>query len=317
MTDSFGDVTGEYQALHNSSGLVADAHELVTVSGPDARSFLDSLLSQDLTELADGDVVRSLLLGPRGKLRASMWVGRAGDVFHLATDAGSGANVQEDLLRFKLRVDAEVAASEPMLDLVGPESAAVLATAGLPAPIGLTPTSDGVVVRAPLGHLDRFFVPVAARQALLQAGAEVVGTLAATAVRVEMGEPRMGRDMDGSTIPQETPLVDQAVSFEKGCFLGQELVARIDTRGHVNRHLRGVVISENSLPPEGAGIWSGEDEVGELTSVSESLRVGAPIGLALIRKEVMPGQEVEIRWTGGSVGGKVRDLPLLQKNIVA
>ena len=317
MTDSFGDVTGEYQALHESSGLVADAHELVIVSGPDAGGFLDSLLSQDLTGMNSGDVVRSLLLGPRGKLRAPLWVGLLGDAFQLVADLGSGTQVQEDLLRFRLRVDVEVADPQPMLDLIGPDSAMVLAGASLPVPAGAAAWADGVAIRAPLGHVDRFYVPDAAREALLAAGARLVGDLAATAVRVEMGEPRMGRDIDESTIPQETPLVEEAVSFEKGCFLGQELVARIDSRGHVNRHLRGIVISENSLPPEKAEIWSDNDMVGELTSVSESLRVGAPIGLGLVRREVLPGDSVEIRWAGGKVGAEIRDLPLLQKHIVA
>lgn len=317
MSDSFGDVTGEYEALHASSGLVVDAHELVAVSGPDARSFLDSLLSQDLTGIGSGDVVRSLLLGPRGKLRAPLWVGQLDGVFHLATDPGAGAHVQEDLLRFKLRVAVDVADPQPMLDLIGPGSATVLTDAGFPVPTGVAGSGGGLAMRAPLGHIQRFFLLASAREALLQAGARPAGDLAATAVRVEMGEARMGRDIDESTIPQETPLVEEAVSLEKGCFLGQELVARIDSRGHVNRHLRGLVISENSLPPEKAEIWSGNDKVGELTSVSESLRVGAPIGLGLVRREVLPGEKVEIRWAGGSAEAEVRDLPLLQKHIVA
>ncbi len=311
MSESFGDVTGEYQALHVGSGLVSGAHELVSVSGADAGTFLDSLLSQDLTGLGDGDVVRSLLLEPRGKLRASLWVGLLDGAYYLVADTGSGADLEHDLLRFKLRVDVEVLSPVPVLDLIGPQAEATLDRGGLPAPVGIAGCFDGVAVRALLGHLPRFFLPEAARDQLLEAGALPVGGLAATAVRVEMGEPRVGRDVDDSTIPQETPLVADAVSLDKGCFLGQELVARIDSRGHVNRHLRGVVIAENSIPPERAEIWSGDQKVGELTSVSESLGVGAPIGLGLVRREVDPGDSVEIRWQGGSVVGTVRALPLL------
>ncbi len=317
MTDSFGDVTGEYQALHARSGLVGGEHELVLVEGADAGSFLDSLLSQDLTGLRPGEVVRSLLLEPRGKLRASLWVGLLDDVYHLVADAGSGADVESDLLRFKLRVEVEVASPIPLLDLIGPDSEPTLEAAGLATPSGIGGSLGAAVVRGPLGHLPRFFLPKGAGDQLVAAGARPVGRLAATAVRVEMGEPRVGRDIDSSTIPQETPLVAEAVSFEKGCFLGQELVGRIDSRGHVNRHLRGVVIAENSIPPESAEIWSGDQKVGELTSVSESLGVGAPIGLALVRREVGPGESVEIRWQGGAVDAEVRDLPLLQKHIVA
>lgn len=318
MTDSYGDVTGEYQALHDGCGLVADAHELVAVAGPDAGSFLDSLLSQDLTGLTDGQIVRSLLLEPRGKLRAPLWVGLIDSVFQLATEPDSGEIVAGDLLRFKLRVDVEIAAPVPMFDLIGPGAEAVLVAAGLPAPVGIAVAAAGPVVRAPLGHMTRFLVPSGSRESLESAGARPVGDLAATAVRVEMGEPRMGRDLDEATIPQETPLVESAVSFDKGCFLGQELLARIDSRGgRVNRHLRGVVITDNVLPPEKAEIWLGNDQVGVLSSVSESLQVGAPVGLGLVHREVTPGALVEIRWPDGSVGAEVRDLPLLQNHISA
>ena len=120
----------------------------------------------------------------------------------------------------------------------------------------------------------------------------------------------MGIDVDRDTIPQETGLVPEAVSFTKGCFLGQELVARIDSRGRVNRHLRGVTIGENVLPPEGATLWQGGAGVGKLSSVGESLALRAPVALAMVRREVEPGEEVEIRWEGGGTRGTVRPLPL-------
>ena len=100
------------------------------------------------------------------------------------------------------------------------------------------------------------------------------------------------------------------MSFTKGCYLGQELVSRIETRGHVNRHLRGVVITRNVLPPEGAQVWSVERAVGTLTSVSESPGIGAPIGLAMLRREVTPGDEVVVRWEGGETPAIVRALPM-------
>jgi folate-binding protein YgfZ len=300
--DSFGDVTGEYQALHGSAGLVPGAHVAVRVAGPDAETFLDSLLSQDLGGLTDGTVVRSLLLGPRGKLRALLSVARYGDEFLLVSDAEVGSSVVEDLTRFKLRVRLEIGEPEAVLDLIGPESEGIVdrldAGAGVRA------------LGAPLGWLSRFFI--LGREDVAPE-APPVGHLAYTAVRVEMGEPVMGRDVDENTIPQEAGVVDDSVSFTKGCYLGQELVARIDSRGHVNRHLRGLVLVENALPPEGAAVFAGDAEVGTITSVAESLQVGAPIGLGLIRREVEPGTPVEIRWDGGSAAAEVRSLPLLQR----
>ncbi len=301
--DSYGDVTGEYQAIHGAAGVIDSAHQLVRVVGPDAESFLDSLLSQDLAGLVDGVVVRSLLLGPRGKLRALLWVSRFGEEFILVTDLVAAASVVTDLTRFKLRVELEIGQPEPVVDLVGPEAPTVLAAAVLDRPDRGLP--------APLGKLPRFLVPGADTHELVAAGARPIGRLAYAAVRVEMGEPAMGEDVDESTIPQEAGVVAESVSFTKGCFLGQELVARIDSRGHVNRNLRGLVLAENALPPSGAEVVSGEATVGTITSVSESLLVGAPVGLGLIRREVEPGTQVEIRWPGGQANAEVRALPLL------
>ena len=301
--ESYGDVTGEYQAIRNAAGVIDAQHQVVRVAGPDAESFLDSLLSKHLIELEDEKVVRSLLLGPRGKLRALLWVVRFGEEFLLVADAEAAASVVADLARFKLRVDLEIFQPEPVLDLVGPAATDILATAELGAASRALP--------APLGDLSRFFVVGSGIDELVNAGARPAGRLAYTAVRVEMGEPTMGEDVDESTIPQEAGVVAESVSFTKGCYLGQELVARIDSRGHVNRHLRGVVLAENALPPTGAEVVAGDMVVGAITSVSESLLVGAPIGLGLIRREVDPGTEVEIRWPGGSAKAEIRTLPLV------
>ncbi|MFQ5948828.1 MAG: YgfZ/GcvT domain-containing protein, partial [Acidimicrobiia bacterium] len=142
------------------------------------------------------------------------------------------------------------------------------------------------------------------------AGARPAGSLAITAVRVEAGEPKMGVDVDERTIPQEAGLTDAAVAFDKGCFLGQELVARIDSRGRVNRHLRGIVIGESVLPPASAELVVEDKVVGTISSVAESLELRAPVALGLVRREVEPGDEVEVRWGGGSARAQVRRLPL-------
>ena len=300
--DAFGDVTGEYRAMHEAAAVVGGCHVLIGVAGSDAESFLDSLLSQDLTGLAEGTVVRSLLLAPRGKLRALLWVGRAGDEFRLVCDVAAGGAVVEDLTRFKLRVDVTIGEPRPIVDVIGPDAEQVLKAMDL---------DDGAAMRSPLGRLDRWFVEGAGVDDLAAAGARRTGRLAYTAVRVEAGEPAMGEDVDESTIPQEAGVVAEAVSFTKGCYLGQELVARIDSRGHVNRHLRGVVLAENALPPAGADLVVDDEAVGAITSVSESLQVGAPIALSLVRREVEPGTAVEVRWAGGSARAEVRELPLL------
>jgi folate-binding protein YgfZ len=308
---SHGDVTAEYRALRDGAGLVAGTREVVWVDGADAIAFVDGQVSQDVAAMQPGDVARSFLLEPRGKLLALMWVLRDEGRVGLAVDAGRGEPAAEALRRFRFRVDAEIRTPPtPVVELWGRGAASVLVEAGIPTPQGWV-DDDGVAVARLGGDPPRYAIAGADPSALVDAGALPVGSLAATAVRIEMGEPVMGIDVDESTIPHESGLVAESVSFTKGCFVGQELVARIDSRGHVNRHLRGVVISENVIPPVGAELVSGDRVVGALTSVGESLTVRAPIGLGMVRREVEPGDTVNVSWPGGGTVAEVRSLPLV------
>ena len=306
---SYGDVTGEYLAAHDGAGIAAGSVELLWVTGPDAVSFLDGQLSQDIEGLTPGSVARSFLLEPRGKLRALLWVLRGDERVGLVTDAGVADVAAEQLERFRFRVSAVITREERPTALVwGRGAAGVLAAAGYAVTDGWS--DDGRVLVAAVGiGTPRYLV--AGDAGLEDAGARPIGSIAETAVRIEAGEPVMGVDVDESTIPQETGLVPAAVSFTKGCYLGQELVARIDSRGHVNRHLRGVVVRDTVLPPSGAEIVAGGEAVGAVSSVGESLRLRAPVALALVRREIEPGAEVEIRWPGGSAAAEVRALPLV------
>jgi folate-binding protein YgfZ len=313
---TYGDVTGEYLALRRNAAIVPGTHDLVWVRGPDTIGFLDGLVSQDVGALEPGDVARSLLLAPQGKLRATLRLLAAGDGVGLVADRGVGQTVVDDLSRFKIRVDATIELEPvPMASLIGPEVGGSLTAAGLRAPGPKAWTGEGgsLVAAAPFqaATLPRFLVDAEAAARLAGTGTPRAGEIAATAVRIESGEPVMGRDIADTTIPQEAGVVDGAVSFTKGCYLGQELVARIDSRGRVNRHLRGVVITTNVLPPPGAEVSSGSHGVGTVTSVGESLDLRAPVALALIRREVDPGDEVTITWPGGRAGAVVRRLPLI------
>jgi folate-binding protein YgfZ len=310
MSDSYGDVTAEYLALRGACGLVTDLHQAVVVSGADAVAFLQGLLSQDL-ELAPGSITRSFLLSPQGKLAALLWVLRGEEEVILVTDGVSGDQLVADLNRFRIRVDAVIRVEDsPVLELWGPASTGVLESIASPVDEGWKRTGWGWIARLPMGGLDRYLLAGQTEEKLLENGAVRCGSLAATAVRIEAGEPMMGRDVDTKTIPQETGLVPEAVSFTKGCYLGQELVARIDSRGHVNRRLLGVRIGENVLPPEGAEVVGAGRTVGFLGSVGESLNLRSPVAMGLIRREVAAGDPLEVRWDGGSVPAVAVELPL-------
>ncbi len=156
-----------------------------------------------------------------------------------------------------------------------------------------------LLIRTDAG-LDALFDAAASesvRTALERAGATAVGQDAAEIVRVESGRPRYGTDMDDSTIPQEAGLNERAVSFSKGCYVGQETVARLHYKGKPNRHLRGLLLSEPAAP--GAELRLGERAVGTLTSSVLSPARG-PIGLALLRREAEPGATLAVAGSGAS-----------------
>ena len=268
--------------------------DLFWVKGPDSVSFLQGLVSQDVAAIPDGGVARSLLLGPDGKLAALLWLLRGDGEVGILTDGGMGPEVIAMLSRFKIRVKAEITADERPTSVVWGAEAEGLAEEK-------RWIDDGGTMLAS--------IPLPGVARVVMAG-EHRPEVDMSAVRVEKGEPVMGVDVDNKTIPQETGLTDEAVSFTKGCYLGQELVARIDTRGHVNRRLRGVVVEGNSLPPHGASLMVADKEVGILTSPVFSERLAAPIGLSLIRREVDAGQIVDVRWDDGSARAEVRDLPM-------
>lgn len=299
MPSSFGDVIGEYRAITGAAAVVTGAHDVVWVEGRDAVRFLQGIISQDVEALGEWSVARSFFLSPQGKLRALLWVAKAPERVALIVDAGRGETLAEDLEYYRIRVKAAIHLEErPIWEVWGPDA---LSTTGVGPDWEVR--DDGAAIPMPMRGLDRVLLIGGTRPGLPRAG-----RLAVTAVRVEYGEPVFGVDVDEATIPQETGLTDESVSFDKGCYLGQELVARIDSRGHVNRHLRSLAVTRNVLPPEGAPVYEGERQVGVMTSVSESL--ASPVGLVLLRREVEVGAEVEIRWDGGSVPAVVRSAPL-------
>ena len=299
------DLAGDYRALREAVGAVWVPRDFVLVAGPDAITFLQGQLSQDVAALQVGASAMSLLLEPQGKVDALLRVTRTGaEEAVLDVQGGWGEAVVARLQRFKLRVKATV---EPLpwrcLSLRGPAQAGLreqLASGPARAVRSDWPGSPGIDLVGE--HVD---VPAEVR---------VCGLAALEALRVEAGVPAMGSELDEHTIPAETGVVEETVSFTKGCYTGQELVARIDSRGgKVPRRLRGVVVGERVAPPVGAVLTGpeGAKELGRLTSVVDSPALAAPAALAYVRREVVPPAEVVVRWEGGEVPARVEELPLV------
>jgi tRNA-modifying protein YgfZ len=264
--------------------------DVVRVTGPDALTFLQGQVSQDVLGLAVGASAWSFVLQPQGKVDAWFRIARTGeDELQLDVDGGFGARLVERLERFKLRTKADF----ELLD-----GWRCLAVRGVEAE-GLDP-GWGV------------------------AGADLVGPAPAPpagvaegtiegyeALRIECGVPRMGSELTERTIPAEAgqAVIDRSVSFTKGCYTGQELVARIDSRGgNVPRHLRGLILDGDVPPEPGEPVEIEGAEVGVITSAARSDRLDALVALAYVKRDVdVP--------TGGEVGGRVariEALPLLR-----
>jgi len=290
-----------YRAMWAGLAAVSLERDFIAVSGPQAVEYLQGQLSQDVSDLAPGRSALTLLLEPQGRLVAFARVSRLDeDRLVIDTDPGAGEGALERLRRFKLRTKVDIEAVEGWrcLALRGP---------GLS---GWSPTSAGVGTELAA----EFAWPALAGLDLLgpvpQLPPEATPCPAQDweAARIEIGLPRMGSDLDARTIPEEAGLVAATVSFTKGCYTGQELVARIDARGaNVPRRLRGVVA--DSEVPLGAELVVDEQTVGSVTSSAVSPELG-PVALAYLKRGFEVPLSCTLRWPEGSCRGTVRALPL-------
>ena len=284
---------------------------LVVVHGPDATSFLQAIVSQDLGPVAVGETVAALLLQPQGRLEVAFRAtrravadgdageGDAGDEWWLDTDPAYASRLADGLTRYKIRVKVEIddrTADSALVSVIGGEPAAAAAGDGLV----VTPTTWGDTV----GH------DVLGADAEVRAWAAGAGLRVGTAeelevLRIESGVPRLGVDVDDATIPQEAFLEVDAVSFTKGCFIGQELVCRIDSRGHVNRFLRRLAVPGRVVPTAGAEVLLGDKAVGHVTSAVAVPGEDRAVALAMVRREVEPPADVMIHAAGTPVPATV------------
>jgi folate-binding protein YgfZ len=312
-----------YETLRSGVGLVdrSEAGKLLLV-GPQAGEFLDGQVSNAVAELKAGDGVYATLLTNKGRMLADLRAVAVDDEsLQLITERVALQPLFDQMRRGLIGWKAELhkrTLELGLLSLIGPAADATAAAAGLPVPgpeehatvplatpagdattavvpPGLAPSAPvvGVVVRTSEGLdvLPAAGDVAAVRAALVGAGAVEVPEAAAEIVRVEAGRPRYGVDLDDGVMPEEAGIVDRAVSFRKGCYVGQETVARLHWKGKPNRHLRGLRLSTPAEP--GTPILSGDREVGHLASSVTSPRLG-PIALAILRREVSPGDHVSI-----------------------
>jgi len=305
-TDRLG---AEYAALTQGCGLVDRSERgKLALSGPEAKGFLAGQVTNDVEALTAGTGCYAAFLTHKGHMLGDLRVLDVGEELLLDTERISLQALFDMIRRFRVGYDLELhkrTLQHGLLSLIGPDAAHIAEAEDLGevehanAPVEINGiatiaarTDTGIDLICDATDTDQLI------QTLRERGATPVSEDAAEIVRVEHGRPRYGVDLDGSVIPQEAGLNERAVSFTKGCYVGQETVARLYYRGRPNRHLRGLRLSEPTAAAGAAGaagaeLRLGERVVGRCSSAVLSPAYG-PIGLGLVRREAEPGSTVSV-----------------------
>ena len=305
---NFGDFSKEYAAASGTVALVdSNYRALFSFTGPDAQRYLNAILTANVRDLKPGGGVVGLLLTPQGHILAEV------ETFLL--DKGlltsSHAMVRERTFstfdKFIIMDDVtleDVTLTTGMLDLVGPLAASVISEiAGVD--LGALPVLSHVeatlasipcrlirkewtnhpaaMIVAPREHLPALWREL--QSGVLARGGAPAGMQAINAIRLEWGTPWFGHDFGDKNIPHEAGLEHSHISYEKGCYTGQEIVERVRSRGHANRRLTELQFPPDSQPASGTNLLYEGKEIGEVTSAAFSPALGRPIGLGYVRRE--------------------------------
>ena len=291
--------------LRQSAGLLdAPGREALRLTGPERTSYLHGMVTNDVEGLPVGRWTYATACTAKGAMVADCRVLARAEELWLDTEPGHGERLLGHLSRYLVSEDAELSSASgerAVLMLVGPKAPGVVSAAGLPVPEGNAvaegPGGEWLLQHALYGvPVVELFVPLpdrdALKQRLLSAGAQELPLCALEALRVEAGLGRMGTDMDEATIPLEANL-ERGIHYQKGCYLGQEVIARATFRGQVNKKLSGLRFS-GALPAHGAELRRGDKLVGRVTSAVQSPRCGA-IGLGYVHRLFLEaGTELEL-----------------------
>ena len=308
------ELDAQYRQMREECGVLdRSGRGKLLVRGGEGAEYLQGQLTNDIEALGPGEGCYAALLDRKGHMQGDMRVLRlAEDEIWIDVEPAALGAVRRHLEMYKVGRAVEIeelSGARAILSLIGPRSAELSGAPPLPehgsealAVEGVEAlavgTAFGIDLIAAAGDAEALAAALASR------GAPAVSAEAAEILRLEAGLPRFGAEMNSATMPAEAGIVDRAVDFEKGCYIGQETVARLHYRGKPNRRLRGLRLGAAAEP--GAALMHGEREVGRLGSFAVS-PVHGPIGLAIVRREVEPGEEIAVGEDG--VTARVSDLP--------
>jgi folate-binding protein YgfZ len=308
LPSSFEDFSAEYTALRESVGLVdSNYRALFSFSGPDAQRYVNAILTSNVRDLKLGQGTVGLLLNPQGHILAEVETllldGRILAFSHAMIRERTFSTFDKFIIMDDVTLE-DVTPSTGTLDLAGPRTTAVMTEMGVTnfADIPLLSHQEFLAGQIPCRVVRRSLAGEAA--ATLIAGCEHLPSLwreldarvrmhggtpagfeALNSIRLEFGIPWFGQDYDDKQIPHEAGLEHSHISYEKGCYTGQEIVERVRSRGHANRRLTELRFSSAEAPISGTKLLSGGNEIGSVTSTAFSPMLRQPIGLGYLRRE--------------------------------
>ena len=332
----YGDALAEHAALRESAG-VADLslRGRLCLTGAERKRFLHGQVTNNVLDLGVGEGCYAALVTAKGRLQSDLNIYSLAQELLLDFEPGLSGAIAQRLENYIISDDVQVADVAPyygLLTVQGPKSGMVLTSLGcginLPAKLlAVLSASDAALgeiycVNQPRGSTIGFdlFVPAAALRtvaerlwaAVRNAGGRAAGWEALEMVRIESGVPRFGCDMDETNLPPETGIEQRAVSYTKGCYIGQEVIARIRTYGQVAKALRGLRLSDQlrELPKRGDKLFCAGKEVGVITSALASPAWKANIALGYVRREHHQiGTLLTVRSAGGEGEATIVPLP--------
>jgi len=328
---NYGDTDSEYASVRDeSSGLIdLTSRGRIRVTGSEALMFLNGLVTNDMKTLDANHWMPAVFPNVQGRILAAVRIARTSDGFLIDTESATHDRVLNTIQRFTLAGDFKVADltdSTSMLTVQGKSAKEIVAKV-----LGQSPAvhrnqtleiewreQSLTLLRATHTAEDGFDLIVPTENAtalwdmLVEAGAHPTGYDVFEKLRIEAGIPRFGRDMDETNVVTETNL-DDAISYTKGCYLGQEIIVRIKHRGHVAKKLTGLVFEKETAIDSGAPVQSEAGaEIGRVTSATFSPSLGRTVALAYLKYEFLSaGTRVNTNSSGRQVSATVTELPLV------
>lgn len=335
----YSDPPVEHTALRRAAAFFdLSCRGRLCVLGADRERFLNGQVTNDVKTLGTGQGCYAAIVNAKGRMESDAFIYRLPDEFLLDFEPGISTALIYRLERYVISDDVRIADAAPhygLLSVQGPRAAAVVTALGLDvkppaAPLTMVSAKDDRLGEIYLANQPRvgqpgfdLFVPMAAQvkaAETLLAAVKTVGGCAAgwdalEMARIEMGIPRFGADMDATNLPPEAGLEDRAISYTKGCYIGQEVIARVRTYGQVTRRLCGLRLADDlpRLPTRGNPLFKEGREVGFVTSAVRSPVLNANIALGYVRRECNEvGTELTLRAAFGDSPARIVPLPFVE-----